>query len=137
MAANVVDNVKRVLKGYPVRKVYGWLDSSVALYWITGENRYKQFVSNRVAKIKEKEFIDWRHVPTELNPADVASRGAYSNKLGDQWYKGPSWIQNRKEWPAKLVTGPTVESEAEASPVKTNLSMAVETKDELDGVLQK
>ena len=137
MAANVVDNVKRVLQGYPVRKVYGWLDSSVALHWIRGESRYKQFVSNRVAKIKEKEFIEWRHVPTELNPADVASRGAYSHKLGDQWYKGPSWLQNSEDWPAKLVTGPTVESEAESLPVKTNLSMAVETSDELDAVLQK
>ena len=137
MAANVVDNVKRVLKGYPVRNIYGWLDSSVALHWITGEHRYKQFVSNRVAKIKEKEFIEWRHVPTELNPADVASRGAYSIKLGAQWYKGPSWIQKHEEWPAELFTGPTVESEAEAMPVKTILGIAVETKDELDGILQK
>ena len=47
MATNVVDNVKRVLQRYPIRKVYGWLDSSVALHWIRGENRYKQLVSNR------------------------------------------------------------------------------------------
>ena len=25
MTANVVDNVKTTLKGYPVKKVYGWL----------------------------------------------------------------------------------------------------------------
>ena len=62
-----------------------------------GGSRYKQFVSNRVAKVKEKEFIEWRYVPTELNPADVANRGAYSHKLGDQWYKGPSWLQDSED----------------------------------------
>ena len=46
MTADVVDNVKTTLKGYPVKKVYGWLDSSVALCWIKGENQYKQFVTN-------------------------------------------------------------------------------------------
>ena len=38
MTANVVDNVKTTLKRYLVKKVYGWLDSSVAFYWIKGEN---------------------------------------------------------------------------------------------------
>ena len=37
MTANVADNVKTTLQGYPVKKVYGWLDSSVALYWIKGD----------------------------------------------------------------------------------------------------
>ena len=81
MTANVVDNVKTILKGYPVKKVYGWLDSSVALYWIKGENQYKHFVTNQVSKIKEKEFNEWRHVPSELNPSDIGSRGCYSKKL--------------------------------------------------------
>ena len=36
---------------------------SVALYWIKGENRHKQFVINQVSKIKEKQIIEWRQVP--------------------------------------------------------------------------
>jgi hypothetical protein len=40
-----------------VRAVFGWLDSLVALHWIKGGGTYKQFVSNRVRKINEKDFI--------------------------------------------------------------------------------
>ena len=42
MAANLIDNAKKALQGYPIRYVYAWLDSSVALHWIKGENQYKQ-----------------------------------------------------------------------------------------------
>ena len=34
MATNLVYNVEEALEGFPVRKVYGWLDSTVALHWI-------------------------------------------------------------------------------------------------------
>eukprot|EP00795_Rhopilema_esculentum_P013922 gene13922-4874_t len=77
MAANLVENVVRALEGHPIEKVYAWLNSTVALHWVRGENRYKQFVSNQVSKIKEKDYRVWRHVP-ELNPADIANRGAMS-----------------------------------------------------------
>ena len=56
MAANLVQNVKEVLKGFPIRSVYGWLDSTVALHWIRGNGEYKQFMGNRVRKIQEKEI---------------------------------------------------------------------------------
>ena len=36
MASKLLDNVKTVLHGLPVRHCYGWLDSMVALYWING-----------------------------------------------------------------------------------------------------
>ena len=32
MATNLVDNVKEALQGFPIRSVYSWLDSSVALH---------------------------------------------------------------------------------------------------------
>ena len=51
MATNLVDNVKEALQGFPIRSVYGWLDSSVALHWIKGGGNYKQFAGNRVSKI--------------------------------------------------------------------------------------
>ena len=53
MATNLVDNVKEALQGFPIRSVYGWLDSSVALHWIKGGGNYKQFVGNRVSKIED------------------------------------------------------------------------------------
>ena len=57
MAANLIDNVKNALQSHPIMYAHAWLDSSVALHWINGKNHYKQFVSNRVAKIKEKDYI--------------------------------------------------------------------------------
>ena len=84
MATNLVYNVKQALEGFPVRKVYSWLDSTVALHWIRGNGEYKQFVGNRVKKIQEKQ-ITWRHVPTEENPADVGSRGGEVSKLTTLW----------------------------------------------------
>ena len=69
VAANLVDNVRTVLEGYPIKAVHGWLDSTVALHWIKGSGSYKQFVASRVRKINAKEFIEWRHVDSERNPA--------------------------------------------------------------------
>ena len=141
MTANVVDNVKTILKGYQVKKVYGWLDSSVALYWIIGENQYKQFVTNRVSKIKEKEFIEWRHVPSELNPSDIGSRGCYSKKLDSLWFNGPSWLQTPDEWPPEIMLESSDQSEAEAKPIKSVFKMGVEIneekEDKLDEILEK
>ena len=35
-------------------KVFGWLDSTVALHWIKGTGQYKQFVANQY-----KQFVLW------------------------------------------------------------------------------
>ena len=34
MAANLVENVRAAIEGYPVNSVHGWIDSTVALHWI-------------------------------------------------------------------------------------------------------
>ena len=67
----------------------GWLDSTIALHWIRRNGEYKQFVGNQVRKIQEKR-INWRHVPTEENPADVGSRGGDVSRLTALWWQGPS-----------------------------------------------
>ncbi|GFV03290.1 integrase catalytic domain-containing protein [Trichonephila clavipes] len=52
-------------------------DSTIALVWLnTPANRLKTFVANRVAKVQElTEGLQWNHVPSVLNPADLVSRG--------------------------------------------------------------
>eukprot|EP00794_Sanderia_malayensis_P001493 gene1493-biopygen1237 len=137
MAANLVENVKATLTGYPIAAVFRWLDSSVALHWIQGENKYKQFVSNRVAKIKEKDYIQWRHVPTSENLADIASRGCNPSKLKDNWFKGPVWMTEKDLWPPNLGTKDTEETEKEAKVVKSVFKAAIEENDTLDKVLEK
>ena len=100
MAANLVDNVRSALEGYVVRSVYGWTDSTVVLHWIAGQGSYKQFVSNRVAQINAKDYVKWRYVGTEQNPADVGSRGTLSRERLEIWLKGPNWLTEPEMWPA-------------------------------------
>lgn len=95
MVANLVDNGVKALEGNPIGSVNAWFDSTVALHWITCENRYKQFVSNRVAKLKEKDYILWRYVPSEQDTADIASRGCDLKKLTDEWYRGADWLHDQ------------------------------------------
>ena len=103
MATNLVTNVSNALEGLPKPKIYGWLDSMVALHWIRGNGQYKQFVANRVAKIQLHPEIEWRHVPTRDNPADLASRGGAVTTSTLLW-TGPEWLQDRDRWPDNPIT---------------------------------
>ena len=45
----------------------------------------------------------WRYVPTECNPADIASSGAIPSQLisFEFWWNGPTWLlQSPSAWPA-------------------------------------
>ena len=54
MAATLLDNARIALNTYPVKNCYAWKDGTVVLHWIRSDGNYKQFVSNRVSKIKSK-----------------------------------------------------------------------------------
>ena len=86
-AANLVDNVRNALEGCAVRSVYGWTDSMVALYWMAGEGNYKQFVANRVSQVKAKNHIQWGHVSSGQNPADLEGRGNKSKEINLPIYR--------------------------------------------------
>ena len=91
MAANLLINVRNALDNVPAPQLYGWIDSTVALHWIKGNGQYKQFVANRVAKIQLHQQIQWRHVPSSDNQADLASRGG-SVQSSTLWQIGPEWL---------------------------------------------
>ncbi|XP_055910525.1 uncharacterized protein LOC129944888 [Eupeodes corollae] len=90
------------LKNY---HVYLWTDSMIVLYWIRDcPSRLETFVRNRVSKVQTESppGCIWKHVPSEHNPADIASRGVMPQNLinNDQWWHGPSWLKNSQEtWP--------------------------------------
>ena len=65
--------VPKSLKDLPEPTVYGWFDSTVTLHWILGNGLNQQFVTKRTQKIKQHPQIQWKHVPTSDNPADLAS----------------------------------------------------------------
>ena len=68
-----------------------WTDSMIVLQSIRADTkRFPTFSRNRLQKIfTHTKIYDWRHVPTKMNPADQASRGANAETLN----KSPSWLQ--------------------------------------------
>ncbi|XP_071569784.1 uncharacterized protein [Temnothorax nylanderi] len=83
-----------------------WTDALVVLAWLAQHpSRWKTFVFNRVSEIQSRiPFATWKHVPTEDNPADCASRGILGCHLASHhlWWQGPSWLRLPKtEWPAQ------------------------------------
>ena len=81
---------------------YCWTDSTVALHWIKKDpDTWKPFVANRVREIRSITVPElWNHVPTDLNPADLGTRGIPLGDLPSQemWQRGPTFLQ-RGCWP--------------------------------------
>lgn len=78
-------------------KVLLWSDSTIALAWIrSSPHRLKTFVSHRVAQIQVlTQPFQWGHVPSNLNPADVLSRGLDAKDLHkkDIWWTGLPFLK--------------------------------------------
>lgn len=79
-----------------------WTDSSIVLAWIsTPPYKLKTFVSSRVRQIQEKIPAEkWRHVKTNENPADYATRTGIDLLVLNRWWNGPSFLLDPPEkWP--------------------------------------
>ena len=103
LLANLYAATKQSLS-FNYNKVNFWSDSTITLQWIKTEPHVlKTFVSNRVAKIQElTSSIDWKHVSSEDNPADLVSRGQMPQDLvkSTLWKHGPSWLSSGEDvWP--------------------------------------
>lgn len=63
------------------------------------------FVANRVTKIQDlTEGIEWKHVPTSENPADLISRGSTINNIKNNslWWYGPDWLVGDNQHPQRM-----------------------------------
>ena len=104
------------VKSLSVTKIYFCSDSQVALTWILSNNVKSKniFASNRVKDInnQRKDILSeysieclFRYVPTDMNPADLVTRGlsftAFLSKL-QFWQSGPCFLsQSSIEWPRR------------------------------------
>nr|XP_042912271.1 uncharacterized protein LOC122272538 [Parasteatoda tepidariorum] len=94
--------MKKILSALKLQtdKVYLWSDSMIVLAWIQKEpTSLKTFVKNRIALIQELTLkSQWNHVPSEMNPADLISRGLDPVKLLETklWWKGPNFLYDNE-----------------------------------------
>ena len=91
----------------PIENVFAWCDSTIALYWLnTPPAKLKTYICNRVVDtISRVPASQWRHVPTQCNPADIASRGSTPSQLMSfsLWWNGPDWLRDLPDaWPVKM-----------------------------------
>ncbi|XP_044755059.1 uncharacterized protein LOC123314012 [Coccinella septempunctata] len=85
-------------------QAFFWSDSSTVLSWIKRKENWKPFIWNRVEEIKRfSKPIDWYHVPGDMNPADLPSRGCSAKSLADgRWWEGPKWLCDPiSQWPSQ------------------------------------
>lgn len=110
---------------------FAWTDSTVVLAWLhKPPSHWKVFVANRVTEVLEvTPSNQWRHVPSEDNPADCASRGIapeelYKNQL---WWNGPAWLKEHQEsWPIlKNASSLKTDMEVRKSTVITTLTTTI------------
>ncbi|XP_066932794.1 uncharacterized protein [Clytia hemisphaerica] len=85
-----------------------WTDSSLNLQYINNESkRFKVFVANRVAEIRNHSKVDqWNFIPGKINPVDIATRGDIDdNEAIKCWFEGPDFLfKNKADWPTTSVT---------------------------------
>ena len=67
----------------------------VSAYLQDDPKRYHTFVGNRVARIRShSEASQWRHVQSEHNPVDLASRRTLNvaHLAISEWFNGPKFL---------------------------------------------
>ena len=120
-----------------ITQEYFWTDSQIVLGYINNDTRhFHTYVANRVAEIREaSEPSQWRHVLSQDNPADLASRGATPQELqrNRMWLNGPRFLEetdiesyiNRHTIDASIPQGdPEVRKTTLATAMITTPSMA-------------
>ncbi|XP_049884536.1 uncharacterized protein LOC126379761 [Pectinophora gossypiella] len=83
-----------------VSKQVLWTDSQIVIDWFNSNKLLTPFVSRRIEEIKRNKNLIVRYVPSELNPADAATRPTNSIEDGRKWLTGPDFLlQDPNTWP--------------------------------------
>ena len=139
MLARLISSVPKALDpSLKINKCVCWLDSEIALWGsLRVKGEFKPFVQNRVVEIRKLVTPDvWKYVPTDQNPADIASHGCKASRLEDdkKWWEGPFFLKrssdclpNQKEYGVKnFETNPL--SEIKPTRRVTTVATTVEVK---------
>ena len=106
LLAQLVKATKKALQ-IDFKKNVLWSDSTITLQWIKTEpHTQPTYVANRIAEIQRlTSSCEWRHVPSQDNPADLVSRGLMPREFLESriWKNGPHWLlRNEAQWPEKI-----------------------------------
>ncbi|XP_050548131.1 uncharacterized protein LOC126909744, partial [Daktulosphaira vitifoliae] len=82
---------------FVIKEIFAWTDSTIVLSWLTTPQvKFKIFVTNRIGQVRSlvPECI-WLYVPTQMNPADCASRGMLPSELVfcSLYWQGPEFLR--------------------------------------------
>ncbi|XP_077971393.1 uncharacterized protein LOC120335312 [Styela clava] len=126
VATEVAHSVTNALD-YEIHETCFWTDSMTVLQMLNSRSqRFKTFVANRVNIIQSiSDVSQWSHVPTNENPADIASRGLMPDKLDKAklWFQGPSFLwQQSVSWPGTSSVSDTIPTNSDLHcEIKVNL----------------
>ncbi|XP_048751486.2 uncharacterized protein LOC125663228 [Ostrea edulis] len=121
-----------------------YTDSKVVLGYICNESRrFYTYVANRVQRIRKFTTPNqWNYVPTDRNPADLATRCLPAAELQDStWLQGPNYLVMKKEQQCDenehLLIDPDEDKEIRpvVSTMKTHTSN--ENDDRLESVIER
>ena len=80
-----------------------WTDSTCSIDRLRYPNKYPRAIENLIKKVRNTFPV--RHVRTNDNPADIASRGLLPEELSTNslWMHGPGWLaEDRASWPEAI-----------------------------------
>ena len=101
----------------PIEKVHYWTDSTLTLQYIKNtQHRLKVFIANPVSEILQtSDAADWSHIPGEINPADMVTRGIMKPEklMESRWFTAPQFLEKEEDYWAKLQVDKLDEEDAE------------------------
>ena len=68
-----------------VTRMVLFTDSLCVLHWLTSKKPLSSFVTSRVKEIISLKGVTFRYIPSEQNPADLATRGRSPSELSSLW----------------------------------------------------
>ncbi|XP_024874739.1 uncharacterized protein LOC112456441 [Temnothorax curvispinosus] len=103
LLARTIDAIRSALT-IAIKFYHCWTDSKVTEAWLSQPpSRWPTFVANRVHEVQTLlPTVEWHHVPSQQNPADLVSRGVPPKDLIKQslWWTGPDWLKlSPDQWP--------------------------------------
>ena len=126
------DNLLKREMALEINSTTFWTDSQTVLKYIQNQTtRLPVFVANRLAIIQDgSDENQWKYVPTEMNPADHASRGLSVSELFSkkEWLHGPEFLwKEESKWPSAADHQESKEASDEVNSKMTEIPVHVST----------